>query len=57
MFVTDIDRWQDYGRAHGEIFLAHPPTTTMVEIRRLIHPDMLVEIEADAIVEDPRQQR
>jgi enamine deaminase RidA (YjgF/YER057c/UK114 family) len=57
MFVTDIDRWQDYGRAHGEIFRAHPPTTTMVEIRRLIHPDMLVEIEADAIVEDPRQQR
>jgi enamine deaminase RidA (YjgF/YER057c/UK114 family) len=51
MFVTDIDRWQDYGRAHGEVFREHPPTTTMVEIRRLIHPDMMVEIEADAVVQ------
>jgi isochorismate pyruvate lyase len=50
MFVTDIDRWQDYGRAHGEVFREHPPATTMVEIRRLIHPDMMVEIEADAVV-------
>jgi isochorismate pyruvate lyase len=50
MFVTDIDRWRDYGRAHAEVFGAHPPTTTMVEVRRLIHPDMLIEIEADAIV-------
>ena len=50
MFVTDIDRWEEYGRAHREIFGAHPPTTTMVEVRRLIHPDMLIEIEADAVV-------
>ena len=50
MFVTDIDRWAEYGRAHREVFGAHPPTTTMVEIRRLIHPDMLIEIEADAVV-------
>jgi enamine deaminase RidA (YjgF/YER057c/UK114 family) len=49
MFVTDIDRWKDFGRAHAEVFGAHPPTTTMVEIRRLIHPDMLIEIEADAV--------
>ncbi len=49
MFVTDIDRWEEYGRAHAEIFGAHPPTTTMVEVRRLIHPDMLIEIEADAV--------
>jgi isochorismate pyruvate lyase len=50
MFVTDIDRWEEYGRAHGERFRDHPPTTTMVEVRRLIHPDMLIEIEADAVV-------
>jgi isochorismate pyruvate lyase len=50
MFVTDIARWEDYGRAHGEVFRDHPPTTSMVEVRRLIDPDMLIEIEADAIV-------
>ena len=50
MFVTDIDRWEEYGRAHGEVFGDHPPTTTMVEVRRLIDPDMLIEIEADAVV-------
>jgi enamine deaminase RidA (YjgF/YER057c/UK114 family) len=50
MFVTDIDHWKDFGRAHAEIFAAHPPTTTMVEIRRLIHPDMMIEIEADAVL-------
>jgi enamine deaminase RidA (YjgF/YER057c/UK114 family) len=49
MFVTDIDRWNDFGRAHQEVFGEHPPTTTMVEVKRLIHPDMLIEIEADAI--------
>ena len=49
MFVTDIDRWKEFGQAHAEVFGAHPPTTTMVEIRRLIHPDMLIEIEADAV--------
>ena len=49
MFVTDIDRWNDFGRAHQEAFGEHPPTTTMVEVKRLIHPDMLIEIEADAI--------
>jgi isochorismate pyruvate lyase len=49
MFVTDIGRWADYGRAHREVFGEHPPTTTMVEVSRLIHPDMLIEIEADAI--------
>lgn len=50
MFVTDIERWEEYGRAHGEVFAAHPPTTTMVEVRRLIDPGMLIEIEADAVV-------
>jgi enamine deaminase RidA (YjgF/YER057c/UK114 family) len=50
MFVTDIDRWEEYGRAHAEVFADHPPTTSMIEIRRLIHPDMLIEVEADAVV-------
>jgi enamine deaminase RidA (YjgF/YER057c/UK114 family) len=49
MFVTDIARWAEFGRAHREFFAAHPPATTMVEVRALIHPDMLIEIEADAI--------
>ena len=50
MFVTDISRWAEYGRAHAEFFAGHPPATSMVEVRRLIHPDMLIEIEADAVV-------
>jgi isochorismate pyruvate lyase len=49
MFVTDISRWQDYGRAHREVFGEHPPATTMVEVSRLIDPQMLIEIEADAV--------
>jgi len=49
MFVTDISRWREYGRAHGEVFAAHPPATTMVEVKALIDPAMLIEIEADAI--------
>ena len=48
MFVTDISRWEEYGRAHGEFFGNIRPCATMVEIRALIHPDMLIEIEADA---------
>ena len=52
MFVTDIDRWEEYGRAHSEVFAKHPPATTIVEVARLIHPDMLIEIEADAVVAD-----
>ncbi len=48
MFVTDISRWQEYGRAHGEYFRDIMPATTMVEVSRLIDPDMLIEIEADA---------
>jgi enamine deaminase RidA (YjgF/YER057c/UK114 family) len=49
MFVTDIRRWEEFGRAHQESFGDHPPATTMVEIKSLIHPDMLIEIEADAV--------
>ena len=51
MFTTDIDRWEDYGKAHKEAFGDHPPTTTLVEVSRLIHSEMLIEIEADAVVE------
>ena len=52
MFVTDISRWKEFGQAHAEIYGANPPATTMVEIKALIHPDMLIEIEADAVVSD-----
>src|SRR5690242_32042 len=48
MFVTDISRWEEYGRAHGEFFREVMPATTMVEINALIDPRMLIEIEADA---------
>lgn len=49
MFVTDIDRWEEYGRAHAEFFGEHRPTTTLVEVSRLMDPAMLIEIEADAM--------
>ena len=52
MFVTDIERWEDAGRAHQEAFGDVMPATSMVEVSRLIDPRMLVEIEADAIVGD-----
>ena len=48
MFVTDISRWEEYGRAHGEILREVMPATTMVEVSRLIDPQMLIEIEVDA---------
>ncbi len=48
IFVTDITRWQEYGRAHGEAFGASRPATTMVEVSRLVDPRMLVEVEAVA---------
>jgi len=51
MFVTDIGRWEEIGRAHGERFSAHPPCTTMVEVSALMEPEMLVEIEADAVID------
>ena len=52
IFVTDIDQWEEVGRAHSEAFGDIMPATTMVEVSRLIDPEMLVEIEADAIVTD-----
>jgi enamine deaminase RidA (YjgF/YER057c/UK114 family) len=52
IYVTNIENWERIGRAHGEVFGGIRPATTTVEVRRLIDPEMLVEIEAEAIVED-----
>jgi enamine deaminase RidA (YjgF/YER057c/UK114 family) len=51
LFVTDISQWQEYGRAHAEYFRTILPATTMVEISKLISPEMMVEVEADAVLE------
>ena len=52
MFVTNMEHWEAIGRAHGEFFRDIRPAATMVEVSRLIDPAMLVEIEADAILDD-----
>lgn len=51
MLVTDISRWEEYGRAHGEVFADIKPCTTMVEVSKLIAPEYLIEIEVTAIVD------
>jgi enamine deaminase RidA (YjgF/YER057c/UK114 family) len=52
MFVTDVSRWEEIGRAHGDVFADVRPVTAMYEVRGLIDPRMLVEVEADAFVDD-----
>jgi enamine deaminase RidA (YjgF/YER057c/UK114 family) len=49
-YVTDISRWKDAGRAHGEVFSEIRPAATMVEVKALVAPEMLVEIEVDAFI-------
>lgn len=52
MYVTDIDQWEQIGKAHGEVFNGINPAATMVEVSRLISPELVVEIEVTAIIED-----
>lgn len=52
IYVTNIDHWEAIGRAHGEFFATIRPASSMLEVRRLIAPEMLVEIEADAVVSE-----
>lgn len=51
MYVTDISRWEEIGRAHGEFFRNIRPVATMVEVKALIDPELLIEIEAEAVVD------
>jgi enamine deaminase RidA (YjgF/YER057c/UK114 family) len=57
MYVADIGRWEAVGRAHGQIFRDIRPVATMVEVTKLVDPDMLVEIEVDAVVGEDTTQR
>lgn len=50
IYVTDISRWEEVGRAHGEFFREIKPASTMVEVKGLVHPDMLVEIEVSVVI-------
>ena len=52
IYVTDITQWERVGRAHGAVFGSIRPASTMVEVKGLVSPEILVEIEADAVIED-----
>jgi reactive intermediate/imine deaminase len=56
IYVTDITRWEEVGRVHGEFFRNTRPATSMVEVKRLINPKMLVEIEAEAMLSDSERK-
>jgi isochorismate pyruvate lyase len=57
LYVTDGARWEEFGRAHAEVFGAHPPATALVEVRGFVDPQMMVEVEADAVVPAARRPR
>jgi enamine deaminase RidA (YjgF/YER057c/UK114 family) len=57
MYVTDISRWEAVGRAHGQIFRDIRPVATMIEVSRLVDPDMLVEVEVEAVVGEATTRR
>ena len=50
LYVTDISEWEAYGRVHGEVFGEIRPATAMVEVNNLISPEMMIEIEVDAVI-------
>ena len=50
MFVTDISKWEEIGRAHGEFFRESKPAASMIEVKRLINPELLIEIEVTAVI-------
>ncbi|MEO0839131.1 MAG: RidA family protein [Cyanobacteria bacterium J06643_5] len=52
MYVTDISLWSEFGKAHQEFFAENPPASTMVEVKSLINPQMLIEVEVDAVCFD-----
>ncbi len=57
MYVSDASRWQEFGRAHSEAFRAHPPATTMIEVKGFVDPAMMIEVEVDAVVPPARARR
>ncbi|MBD0269705.1 RidA family protein [Pseudanabaena sp. FACHB-2040] len=56
LFVTDMSRWEEFAQAHQELFADYPPVNTMVEIPGLVNPDMLVEVEVEALLDDDEPQ-
>jgi isochorismate pyruvate lyase len=57
LYVSDGARWEEFGRAHAEVFGAHPPATAMIEVKGFVDPQMMVEVEVDAVVPPARRSR